>query len=74
MMNMSYEQCYSTGDKLQVVSVTGIQNEEVPLYTRLDATKTASIWLRNLESILKNTMAIMLQACVQTRMEEGLYM
>ncbi|XP_070211333.1 dynein heavy chain domain-containing protein 1-like isoform X3 [Littorina saxatilis] len=58
-------------DKLQVESVQGLHKEEVGLYTKLDAHPTASAWLRGLESILKNTMTVVLQACVQARMEEG---
>ena len=49
----------------------GAHKEELGLYTRLDAHPLASAWLRGLESILKNTMTIVLQACVQARMEEG---
>ena len=59
------------GDKLQVVSVHGAYKEELGLYTKLEAHPSASTWLRGLESILKNTMTVVLQACVQARMEEG---
>ncbi|XP_076466624.1 dynein heavy chain domain-containing protein 1-like isoform X2 [Babylonia areolata] len=59
------------GDKLQVVSMHGAHKEEVGLYARLEAEPEASMWLRGLESIMKNTMMLVLQACVQTRMEEG---
>nr|KAG5709415.1 hypothetical protein BaRGS_029264 [Batillaria attramentaria] len=58
-------------DKLQVVSVHGAHKEELALYTQLDAQPLASTWLRSLDSILKNTMTIVLQACVQARMDEG---
>ena len=62
---------WCAGDKLQVVSVHGAYKEELGLYTKLEAHPSASTWLRGLESILKNTMTVVLQACVQARMEEG---
>ncbi|XP_048242736.1 dynein heavy chain domain-containing protein 1-like [Haliotis rufescens] len=58
-------------DKLQVVSVVGNLGEEVPLYAKLDSFPQATKWLRSLENLSKNTMTVMLQACVQARMEEG---
>ncbi|XP_025095393.1 dynein heavy chain domain-containing protein 1-like isoform X2 [Pomacea canaliculata] len=58
-------------DKLQVACVKGACGEEVSLYKRLEPHPQASAWLYNLESILKNTMTILLQACVQVCMEEG---
>jgi hypothetical protein len=60
-----------SADKLQVAAVQGIHQEEVSLYAHLAVHPMASTWLKGLEAILKNTMALTLQACVQTRMEEG---
>ncbi|KAJ8313858.1 hypothetical protein KUTeg_008419 [Tegillarca granosa] len=58
-------------DKLQVTTVYGIMGEEIPLYVRLKSFPQATKWLKTLETIMKNTMAVVLEACVQARMEEG---
>ncbi|XP_035825634.1 dynein heavy chain domain-containing protein 1 [Aplysia californica] len=58
-------------DKLEVVSIHGSCGEELPLYTRVKAMPLATNWLLNINDILKNTMSILMQACVQARMEEG---
>ena len=62
---------YCLGDKLEVVSIHGACGEELPLYSRVKATPLATSWLHNLEDILKATVTILMQACVQARMEEG---
>ncbi|KAL8594105.1 hypothetical protein ACOMHN_000817 [Nucella lapillus] len=59
------------GDKLQVVSLHGSHKEEVSLYRRLEAHPESSVWLAGLENIMKNTLMMVLQAAVHTRMEEG---
>ncbi|ESP00380.1 hypothetical protein LOTGIDRAFT_173233 [Lottia gigantea] len=58
-------------EKLCVVSLCGMLGEEVPLLARLEANPSATKWLKTLESIMKNTLTVMMQACVQARMDEG---
>ncbi|XP_078321875.1 dynein heavy chain domain-containing protein 1-like isoform X4 [Crassostrea virginica] len=58
-------------DKLQVTTLKGILGEEIELVVRVQAFPKASKWLKTLENVMKNTMAMTLQACVQTRVEEG---
>ncbi|KAL3832089.1 hypothetical protein ACJMK2_023767 [Sinanodonta woodiana] len=58
-------------DKLQVIAMRGILGEEVPFCAHLEAQPKSTQWLKMLEGIMKNTMAIILQTCVQARMEEG---
>ncbi|XP_062587861.1 dynein heavy chain domain-containing protein 1-like, partial [Saccostrea cucullata] len=58
-------------DKLQVTSLKGILGEEMELVVRVQAFPKASKWLKALENVMKNTTAMIMQACVQTRMEEG---
>ncbi|XP_056008158.1 dynein heavy chain domain-containing protein 1-like [Ostrea edulis] len=58
-------------DKLQVTALKGIMGEEIELVVRVQAFPKASKWLKTLENVMKNTTAMILQACVQTRMEEG---
>ncbi|KAK6166840.1 hypothetical protein SNE40_023452 [Patella caerulea] len=58
-------------EKLQVVSMQGVMGEDVPLLARLEAYPLATRWLRGLENIMKNTLTVIMQACVQARMEEG---
>ncbi|XP_069111192.1 dynein heavy chain domain-containing protein 1-like isoform X2 [Argopecten irradians] len=58
-------------DKLEVTTMHGALGEEVPLYTRVQAFPRATRWFKSFEAIMKNTMALMLQKCIQARMEEG---
>ncbi|GFR96312.1 dynein heavy chain domain-containing protein 1-like, partial [Elysia marginata] len=58
-------------DKLEGVSIQGVCGEELPLYMRIEATASGTKWLHNLCEVLKNTMTIAMQACVQARIEEG---
>ncbi|XP_060599368.1 dynein heavy chain domain-containing protein 1-like [Ruditapes philippinarum] len=58
-------------DKLQVIAVRGKHGEEVPFFAHLEAQGKCTIWLKLLEGIMKNTIATILQACVQNRMEDG---
>ncbi|XP_052798483.1 dynein heavy chain domain-containing protein 1-like isoform X5 [Mya arenaria] len=58
-------------DKLQVIAVRGAMGEELPFFAHLEAQKNSTRWLKLLESIMKNTVATILQACVQTRLEDG---
>uniref|UniRef100_A0A8W8M9M4 AAA+ ATPase domain-containing protein n=1 Tax=Magallana gigas TaxID=29159 RepID=A0A8W8M9M4_MAGGI len=58
-------------DKLQVTALKGVLGEEIDLVVRVQAFPKASKWLRTLENVMKNTLAMILQACVQTRVEEG---
>lgn len=60
-----------SADKLQVTTLKGILGEEIELVVRVQAFPKASKWLKTLENVMKNTMAMTLQACVQTRVEEG---
>lgn len=65
--------CYIfSADKLQVTALKGIMGEEIELVVRVQAFPKASKWLKTLENVMKNTTAMILQACVQTRMEEGI--
>ena len=61
----------SKGDKLEGVSIQGMCGEELPLYMRIEAIASGTKWLQNLCEVLKNTMTIAMQACVQARIEEG---
>ncbi|KAH3716377.1 hypothetical protein DPMN_059099 [Dreissena polymorpha] len=45
--------------------------EELPFFAHLEAQRKSTRWLKLLEGIMKNTMATVLQACVQTRIEDG---
>jgi hypothetical protein len=49
----------------------GVLGEEIELVVRVQAFPKASKWLKTLENVMKNTTAMIMQACVQTRMEEG---
>lgn len=60
-----------SADKLQVTALKGVLGEEIDLVVRVQAFPKASKWLRTLENVMKNTLAMILQACVQTRVEEG---
>lgn len=64
--------CHVSADKLQVIAMRGKMGEEVPFFAHLEAQKKSTIWLKLLEGIMKNTIATVLQACVQTRMEDGM--
>lgn len=70
IFNMLYINVLSA-DKLQVTTLKGILGEEIELVVRVQAFPKASKWLKTLENVMKNTMAMTLQACVQTRVEEG---
>ena len=45
--------------------------EELPFFAHLEAVKKSTRWLKLLDGIMKNTVATVLQACVQTRIEDG---
>ena len=60
-----------SADKLQVIAMRGLYGEEVPFFAHLEAQSKATRWLKLLEGIMKNTMATILQACVQTRMDDS---
>ena len=60
-----------SADKLQVIAMRGLYGEEVPFFAHLEAQSKSTRWLKLLEGIMKNTMATILQACVQTRMDES---
>ena len=60
-----------SADKLQVIAMRGLYGEEVPFFAHLEAQSKSTRWLKLLEGIMKNTMATILQACVQARMEES---
>lgn len=62
---------FISADKLQVTALKGVLGEEIDLVVRVQAFPKASKWLRTLENVMKNTLAMILQACVQTRVEEG---
>lgn len=62
---------FLSADKLQVTALKGVLGEEIDLVVRVQAFPKASKWLRTLENVMKNTLAMILQACVQTRVEEG---
>lgn len=64
---------YILADKLQVIALRGRHGEEVPFFAHLEAQGKSTVWLKLLEGIMKNTMATILQACVQSRIEEGKY-
>lgn len=63
--------CSHSADKLQVIAMRGRYREEVPFFAHLEAQKKSTVWLKLLEGIMKNTVASILQACVQTRLEDG---
>lgn len=50
----------------------GLLEEDIPFFMRVQAHQKATKWLKNIETNMKNTMAIVLQGCVQARMEEGM--
>ncbi|XP_052095798.1 dynein heavy chain domain-containing protein 1-like isoform X11 [Mytilus californianus] len=58
-------------DKLELTGVKGLLEEDVPFFVRVQAHQKATKWLKCLEQNMKNTMTIILQCCVQARMEEG---
>ena len=49
----------------------GLYGEEVPFFAHLEAQSKSTRWLKLLEGIMKNTMATILQACVQAKMEDS---
>ena len=68
--------CYATlctisAHRLQVLSLTGNIGEFVRLVQKVESASWAPKWLSSLQSSLKTTLALMLQATVQTRLEEG---
>lgn len=50
----------------------GLLEEDVPFFVRVQAHQKATKWLKCLEQNMKNTMTVILQCCVQARMEEGI--
>lgn len=60
-----------TADKLEVTSMQGQLGEDIPLFMRVQSVPKATKWLRSVDNIVKNTMAIVLQKCIQARMDEG---
>ena len=60
-------------DKLEVVKVTGLMGEELVLYSRLKAVPQPAKWLLLLENYMKTTVLTLMQACVQARLEDGMY-
>ena len=63
----------SLADKLEVTHITGGLGEEMPLYSPLEACPSATTWLSNLEQHMKTTVQTLIEACVQTRLDEGMW-
>ena len=62
---------YISAHKLEVTQLHGVLGEEVTLYTRLESSHSATKWLSVLEQHMKTTLQLMLEACVQARLEDG---
>jgi hypothetical protein len=56
---------------MEVTALHGILGETIPLTTRIKAMPNAPKWMSKLELTMKTTMATVLQACVQARLDDG---
>ena len=63
--------CTISAHRLEVLSLTGNIGEFVRLVQKVESASWAPKWLSSLQSSRKTTLALMLQATVQTRLEEG---
>ena len=54
-----------------MTKIEGQLGEELPLHCRVEAAPMATKWFSTLENTMKTTMQLVMEACVQARLEDG---